>query len=117
MITPVSDAPLLDPVEETGASPGNLAPNVALPWVLRLRYGMVIAEAAIVLGTRYGFRIDFPIFWTLAPLAPILASNVVLQRARQMSSRFPEQTLGAAFVLDTLCLTAMLGLTGGPTNP
>jgi two-component system sensor histidine kinase RegB len=117
MISPVSDARQFDTVEETEPSPGNLAPNVALPWVLRLRYGMVVAEAAIVLGTRYGFRIDFPIVWTLAPLAPMLASNVVLQRAREMSSRFPEQTLGAAFVLDTLCLTAMLGLTGGPTNP
>ena len=117
MITPVLDARLLDAVGETEASPGNLAPNVALPWVLRLRYGMVVAEAAIVLGVRYGFRIDFPILWTLAPLAPMLASNVVLQRAREMSSRFPQETLGAAFALDTLCLTAMLGLTGGPNNP
>jgi two-component system sensor histidine kinase RegB len=31
--------------------------------------------------------------------------------------RFPQQTLGAIFCLDTLCLTVMLGLTGGPNNP
>jgi two-component system sensor histidine kinase RegB len=105
------------PVYDGQTSPKNLAPNVALPWVLRLRYGMVAAEAAIILGIRYGFRLDFPILWTLAPLAPILASNVVLERARGLAGKFPQETLGAVFALDTLCLTAMLGLTGGPNNP
>ena len=31
--------------------------------------------------------------------------------------RFTQETLGAVFCLDTLCLTAILGLTGGPMNP
>ena len=34
-----------------------------------------------------------------------------------LPARFPQQTLGAIFCLDTLCLTVMLGLTGGPNNP
>jgi two-component system, sensor histidine kinase RegB len=95
----------------------NLAPNVALPWVLRLRYGMVGAEAAIAIAMRYGFRLDFPLLWTLAPLMIVLASNLLLSRMREISSRFPQETLGAVFALDTLCLTVMLGVTGGPNNP
>jgi two-component system, sensor histidine kinase RegB len=95
----------------------DLAPNLALPWVLRLRYGMVAGEAAIIVATAYVFRLDFPVLWTLAPLAVILASNVVLGWMRGVSSQFPQETLGAAFVLDTLGLTVILGLTGGPVNP
>jgi two-component system sensor histidine kinase RegB len=95
----------------------DLAPNLALPWVLRLRYGMVAGEAAIIVAMAYVFRLDFPVVWTLTPLAAILASNLVLGRMRDTSSRFPQETLGAAFVLDTLSLTVILGLTGGPANP
>jgi two-component system sensor histidine kinase RegB len=99
----------------TGLDGESLAPNVALPWVVRLRYGMVAAEAVIILGMWYGFGLPF--LWTLAPLAVILASNIVLGRMRILPVRFPQETLGAVFCLDTLCLTAVLGLTGGPMNP
>ncbi|MBS1872230.1 MAG: HAMP domain-containing histidine kinase [Acidobacteria bacterium] len=89
---------------------------MAIPWVVRLRYGIVAGEAAII-GVAYAFRLDFPFPWTLAPLAAGLGSNVLLHRSPKLAERLPEMTLGAVFVLDTLCLSAMLGLTGGPMNP
>jgi two-component system, sensor histidine kinase RegB len=95
----------------------DLAPNLALPWVLRLRYGMVAGEAAIIVGMSYGFHLDIPLLWTLAPLAIVLVSNILLGRLRVPPSRFPQETLAAIFCLDTLCLTAILGLAGGPMNP
>jgi two-component system, sensor histidine kinase RegB len=95
----------------------DLAPNLALPWVLRLRYGMVAGEAAIIVGMSYGFHLDIPLLWTLAPLAVVLVSNIWLGRLRVLPFRFPQETLGAIFCLDTLCLTAILGLAGGPMNP
>lgn len=95
----------------------NLAPNLALPWVVRLRYGMAAGEAAIILGIAYGSRFAVPLLGTLVPLAVILASNVLLGRLRTLPLRFPQETIGAIFCLDTLCLTALLGLTGGPMNP
>jgi two-component system sensor histidine kinase RegB len=95
----------------------DLAPNLALPWVSRLRYGMVAGEAILILGMAYGFRLNLPVLGTLAPLAVVLASNILLGRLRALPARFPQQTLGAIFCLDTLCLTVMLGLTGGPNNP
>jgi two-component system, sensor histidine kinase RegB len=103
------------PAVESAAATSDLAPNVALPWVVRLRYGMVAAEAVVILGLWYGFGL--PLLWTLAPLAVVLASNMVLGRMRILPVRFPQETLGAVFCLDTLCLTAVLGLTGGPMNP
>ena len=95
----------------------DLAPNLALPWVSRLRYGMVAGEAIIILGMAYGFRLNLPVAGTLTPLVVVLASNILLGRLRGLTARFPQQTLGAIFCLDTLCLTVMLGLTGGPNNP
>jgi two-component system sensor histidine kinase RegB len=95
----------------------DVAPNLALPWVLRLRYGIVAGEAAIILCMAYVFHVKFAVFWTLAPLGAILGSNIALGRSYGISAPFPEKTLGAIFALDTFCLTATLGLTGGPMNP
>jgi two-component system sensor histidine kinase RegB len=95
----------------------DLAPNLALPWVLRLRYGMVAGEVAIILGMAYGFHLDLPFLWALAPVAVVLASTILAGRLRTLALRFPQQMLGAIFGLDTLCLTVILGLTGGPMNP
>jgi two-component system sensor histidine kinase RegB len=102
---------------QTAATAADLAPNLALPWVFRLRYGMVAGEAAIILGMAYGFRLEFPVMWTLAPVAIVLLSNILLSRLKSIPFRFPQETLGAVLCLDTLCLTAVLGLTGGPMNP
>ena len=50
-------------------------------------------------------------------LRPFSPAMFLLGRLRTVPVRFPQETLGAVFCLDTLCLTAMLGLTGGPMNP
>jgi two-component system sensor histidine kinase RegB len=106
-----------DVADRSNVVAADLAPNLALPWVLRLRYAVVVGEAAIILGMAYGLHLDFPLPWTLAPLAVVLASNIWLARMRVLPFRFPQGTLGAVFCLDTLCLSVILGLTGGPTNP
>ena len=95
----------------------NAAPDLALPWVIRLRYGMASGEAAIILATACVLGMSLPFLWTLAPLALIFLSNLLLTRFRRPLGMPPQQSLGLIFVLDVLCLTAMLGLTGGPVNP
>ncbi|HUA84900.1 MAG TPA: ATP-binding protein [Bryobacteraceae bacterium] len=94
----------------------DLAPDLALPWVVRLRYGIACGEAAIIFGMIVFFRLSVPLSWTFAALSVVLLSNLLLAHSPIFSVR-PEQTLGAVFVLDTLCLTAILALTGGPENP
>jgi len=96
---------------------GDPAASLALPWVVRLRYGMAAGEVAVVLGLYYGLRLDFPLKWALMPLAVSLASNVLLGRLRSLPARFTQDTLGSVFCLDTVCLTAILAFTGGATNP
>jgi len=93
------------------------APNVALPWVVRLRYGIALGEALLVIGMRATFHLGVPVLWALAPLAVVLLSNAFVSRKPRLVIRFPERTLGTIFALDILCLTAVLGLTGGAMNP
>jgi len=117
--------------QDRGGSPGSrptfssapttlgrdLAPNLALPWVVRLRYGIACGEAAIILGMSFAFHLTIPMFWMFAILSVVVGTNLLLSRKPQVATRFPQATLGAIFMLDTLCLTVMLGLTGGATNP
>ncbi len=87
------------------------APQIALPWIVRLRYGMALGQIATVLFVRYALGVDIPL--AAFAIAPILvaASNLLL------AARAAAALVAWAFVLDTLCLTFMLMLSGGPTNP
>lgn len=97
------------------------APQIALPWIVRLRYGMALGQIATAVFARYALNVDVPL--GAIALAPVLvgASNLLLAaRVAQpdLPRRIPTSTLVAwAFVLDTICLTFLLMLSGGPTNP
>ncbi|HEX4133409.1 MAG TPA: ATP-binding protein [Bryobacteraceae bacterium] len=97
------------------------APQIALPWIVRLRYGMAIGQIATALFVRFALGVDIPL--GAIAVAPILisASNLWLAarvRRSEVPRRISSSRLVAwAFVLDTLCLTYLLMLAGGPTNP
>ncbi|HTY85380.1 MAG TPA: ATP-binding protein [Silvibacterium sp.] len=93
------------------------APNLALPWVVRLRYAMVLGGAATLGGVACFLGFYSALRWTFAPLVCVLGSNLWLHRVAARSIRAPQTILGYIFLLDTVCLTAVLGLTGGPMNP
>ncbi|HVT97543.1 MAG TPA: ATP-binding protein [Acidobacteriaceae bacterium] len=93
------------------------APNLALPWVVRLRYAMVLGGGATLGGVAYFLGFYPALLWTTVPLVSVLATNVWLHRVASRSVRAPQTILGFIFLLDTVCLTAVLGLTGGPMNP
>ena len=91
--------------------------NLALPWVVRLRFGMATGGAAVVALAGIRFGLTRPLASVFVPLAVVFTTNFLLGRLRGSFSRAPEAAVGALFVLDALCLTVMLGLTGGPSNP
>lgn len=99
-------------------SAGEAAPRLALPWVLRLRYGMVFAGALVLLAAAPILRIRLAVeLWALLTLGLMLAVNVWLDRARRSRAGGVQRILGSIFIFDTICLTVLLGLTGGPMNP
>lgn len=94
------------------------APGLALPWVVRLRYGMVVCGVVLLSIALRAFHLHHAIFlWALTPFALILITNLWLDRTQRRSPHTNQETLGSIFVFDTLCLTIVLSLTGGPMNP
>jgi two-component system, sensor histidine kinase RegB len=104
-----------DPAPPDLRSAGELAPSLALPWIITLRYGIVIGQALLVLLAHYVFGVALPIAWCAIPLAVTAASNVWLRRVADPARVRP--ALGSILALDILCLTALLALSGGPANP
>jgi two-component system sensor histidine kinase RegB len=104
-----------DPSVADLRSAGEAAPSLALPWVAKLRYGLLAGESALILAAHYIFGVELPIPWLALPLAVAAISNPLLKR---FTGAFSDRhALGILLTLDTLCLTALLSLTGGPANP
>jgi len=94
---------------------GELAPNIALPWIVKLRYGVLFGQALLLLLAHFVFGVELPIAWLALPLALIAVSNLL---SAHLSRVFGVQkALGLLLGLDTICLTALLALSGGPANP
>ena len=92
-----------------------LATSLALPKVATLRDGILIGEIALILLARFLFRIELPFGWIAIPVAVTAASNFLLHRF--MGAFSTRHALGSLLALDTICLTALLALSGGPANP
>ena len=97
--------------------PGETARHLALRWVVRLRYGLVAGEIALCAGLSFGLQISLPLV-VIAPAIGIqILSNWLLGTRRNRLGVNAEHVVGALFGLDTLCLTLILALSGGPANP
>jgi two-component system, sensor histidine kinase RegB len=94
---------------------GELAPSLALPWIAKLRDGVWLGQVFLVLLAFYFFHIDLPLKWIALPLGVEAVSNLLLHRF--LSSFSPRPVLGLLLAFDTVCLTVLLALSGGPANP
>ena len=101
-----------------------LAINAA--WLAQLRWVAVAGQLATIGFVVYGLRIDAPTTSLLALVALTAVTNAgyawwVRRHAWQpqlmASPRHWHMALGGLMLLDLLVLSAMLSLTGGPTNP
>jgi two-component system sensor histidine kinase RegB len=96
---------------------GDETRNVALRWVIRLRYGFIAGEIAMIVALRVGLQIDLP----LLIIGPVVAlqtlSNWLLAANKRRLGESAEHLVGTLFAFDTLCLTLILALSGGPANP
>ena len=93
------------------------ATAITLTWLVRLRWGFFVAQAATIAGARYALDVAVPIL----PLAVVVAvsglSNLALEMFTRRTKSPNDGALGSVFVLDTLLLTALLYFSGGPANP
>lgn len=93
-----------------------LAPSMAFPWVIRLRFGLaVMATAIVIVALLLGEKV--PIVLAAGVVGLTVISNVAVYRLRDWLTDFMQVVTAGLFCLDILCLTAILMLTGGASNP
>ncbi len=92
-----------------------LAPALVVPWLTRIRYGVIIGQVILVLIAAYISHIKLPLGWLAIPLAVMAVSNYLLRRLDQKTNA--RRALGLSLAIDIVALTAVLALSGGPANP
>ena len=89
---------------------------MGLEWLVRLRWGTALGQAAMILAARALVGPELPLARLLTVVAILAISNVGL-RTLARRTRTPRVLCGAALGFDILLLTAILHATGGPYNP
>lgn len=85
-------------------------------WLIRLRWSMIAGQLLALLGARVGLGLPLPVEPLLAIIALETAINLfasVVRRRREAR----EWWLAAIMAFDIVAFTALLYLTGGPSNP
>jgi two-component system sensor histidine kinase RegB len=96
---------------------GETARHLALRWVVRLRYGLIAGEIALIAALGFGLQIAMPPALLGSLIAIQGLSNGILSTRKRRLGESAEHLVGALFVLDAICITVILGLSGGPANP
>jgi two-component system sensor histidine kinase RegB len=90
--------------------------EISLGWLIRLRWGAVVGQAATVGLALAVFHAPLPLERLGLLVGALLASNVALVSARRFAG-VPRRLCGAALTFDTLQLTGLLWAAGGAANP
>src|SRR5262245_60778518 len=90
---------------------------VSLPWLVRLRWGVLIAQAITVATGSTVLESGAPLSRGLILLGLTFASNVVLGRLARAGRAAAPVLCGSALALDTVVLTLLLRDGGGAANP
>ncbi len=91
--------------------------DVALPWLLALRWGEVLCQIVLIASVWLMMDIEIPL---LAVSAIILfggASNLYLHLRHRRNTSVSNQMILAILLMDTVFLTCLLYVTGAAMNP
>nr|WP_217911130.1 ATP-binding protein [Myxococcus sp. AM011] len=90
---------------------------IALGWLVRLRWHAVGGSALTVFVAVRGLGFDLPVLPLLAVVATTGVSNLLLTLWLLRAPVVKAHHLGGVLAFDTMLLTALLALSGGPDNP
>jgi two-component system sensor histidine kinase RegB len=110
------DSKSVSPEPRASGSPPSRA-GVSLPWLVRMRWGLVTFELLVVAVAAALFGAAIPIRGVLACVAVGGASNAVLGGWLERGGRASEGLCGAVLAFDIVLFTLILHLAGGPWNP
>lgn len=90
--------------------------TISIPWLLRIRWA-ALSVYLLLLLLAAGAGLGLPFGAVSSLLAAGAAVNLWLAHQNRSGMALPEGTAGLLLLLDTALLTALLGLSGGPSNP
>ncbi|MDY7227729.1 ATP-binding protein [Hyalangium rubrum] len=93
------------------------AQAINLSWLLRLRWGAVVGQAALILLATVGMGMALPLVPLFATVGVAAASNGALGLWARQPRDIREWMLWAVMALDVVLLTVLLDFSGGPFNP
>jgi len=95
----------------------DLEPAVTLPWLIRLRWMLIVGQLVVLPVSRWVFGI--PLTWWVFGMALGLAavSNLALAALVHRTRWTPAQLMGGTLIVDTALLTLQLAALGGAANP
>lgn len=88
-----------------------------LTWLIRLRWFAVAGQLLMLAVADRVLFLPLPVLPIWGLILIVFLSNVALHFHRFFLKRVSRAVIGATLVLDTLILTGLLYLTGGPDNP
>jgi len=92
-------------------------PVVTARWLHRFRWAVVASAAAMLVVARRWLEVEFAESSAAMLVAIQAFSNVWLHLVLRRGAEPPDRLLGGLILFDVAILTALLLLTGGPSNP
>ncbi|WP_434384295.1 ATP-binding protein [Melittangium boletus] len=95
------------------------AQAINLSWLMRLRWGALLGQVAVILGVHLGLGLSLRLGPLFATVAVGAVSNALLVpwTRRRRGRPVPEALTWAVMALDVGLLTVLLELSGGASNP
>jgi two-component system sensor histidine kinase RegB len=112
-----TSSPPRAPTDAVATDAPGFAPAVTLAWLVRLRWGAVLAQAVTVLVASLALGRDLPSAALALLVGITAASNVALRLWLRTMARVRTRVIGGVLLADTALLTALLYFSGGPSNP
>jgi len=93
------------------------AGRLRLRTLVYIRWFAIVGQLVSLAVVRYGLGFDFPIGWTLLPIAASAGLNVFLTARLPLGVRLGDRAAVLYLAYDVLQLSVLLFLTGGLQNP
>ena len=106
-------------VHDTAPDPWYLAttPLATRPWLIRLRWATVVVEVVLLAMTFGVPQFDLPLDHIVWLVVADACANALSARWLARGTALPHFAATAVLAIQVLLLTALLELTGGPSNP
>lgn len=108
--------PAPEALEGTSLGPVS-GPHPDTGWLLRLRWGALVGQALLVIGVERGMGLRLPLAALLTLVGLGLLTQGVLHLWLRRGGRLGARGLLPVLAFDSLLLTLLLALSGGPFNP